>query len=202
MAYVRQSNSRRAMIFIGSVLFQGLLLYGLANGLVSKVAHLITGPMKTDIIEEQKVMRTAPPPPKPDFKALPPPTVVTPDFAIEAPPTPSSSAISENANKRAAPPAPVITVPPRSNPRRPVTQPEYPPTSKRLGEAGTVILLLTVDEGGKVVDAEIKKSSGFDRLDEAAKDEALRNWHLLPGTVGGKPTKMQYPFAVTFKITD
>jgi protein TonB len=189
------------MVFLGAVVFQVLLGYALANGLVSKVRALITGPMKTDIIEEQKVVRTAPPPPKPDFKALPPPTVITPDFAIEAPaPAPSSSAIREDAHKQAA--APVVQVPPRSNPRHPVPPPEYPPTSKRLGETGTVVLLLTVDENGKVVEAEVKKSSGFDRLDEAAKEQAMRDWRLLPGTVGGKPTKMTYPFAVTFKITD
>ena len=91
-------------------------------------------------------------------------------------------------------------VPPRSNPRRPVTQPEYPPTSKRLGEAGTVIMLLTVNEEGKVTEAKIDTSSGFERLDEAALKEALRTWRLLPGTQGGKPVTMQYKFKVVFKI--
>lgn len=92
------------------------------------------------------------------------------------------------------------TIPPRSNPRRPVSQPAYPPASKRLGEAGTVVMLLTVDEDGKVLDAKLDKSSGFVRLDEAAMKEALQTWRLLPGTVDGKPIKMQYKFAVTFKI--
>jgi protein TonB len=122
------------------------------------------------------------------------------DIDIAAP-SDTSSAISANA-KRAAPAAPPATVPPRSNPRRPVTQPDYPPTSKRLGEAGTVVMLLTVDESGKVIEAKVDKSSGFERLDQAAINEALRAWRLLPGTVGGKPVTMQYKFAVTFKITD
>ena len=61
-------------------------------------------------------------------------------------------------------------------------------------------MLLTVDEDGKVLDAKLDKSSGFVRLDEAAMKEALQTWRLLPGTVDGKPIKMQYKFAVTFKI--
>ena len=71
-------------------------------------------------------------------------------------------------------------VPPKVNPRRPPTQPEYPPTSKRLGEAGVVILLLTVTEDGKVSDAKVDTSSGFERLDEAAVKEALRSWRFVP----------------------
>jgi len=91
-------------------------------------------------------------------------------------------------------------VPPRSNPRRPITQPEYPTMSRRLGEEGQVVLLLTVDEDGRVLEAVVDKSSGFERLDEAAVREATRRWRLIPGTINGKASTMQYRFAVTFKI--
>ena len=40
--------------------------------------------------------------------------------------------------------------------------------SRRLGEEGQVILLLTVDQRGRVVAAKVEKTSGFERLDKAA----------------------------------
>ena len=74
--------------------------------------------------------------------------------------------------------------------------------SRRLGEEGQVILLLTVDQRGRVVAAKVEKTSGFERLDTAALVEATRRWRLIPGTINGKPTRMQYKFAVTFRIED
>jgi protein TonB len=186
------------------VLVHIVIFWGLQNGLAGFVVDLINGPMETKLIEEIKPEKEAPPPPPPKFQALPPPVVIPLDIQVEAPPADTSTSISETAQKRAAAPTASkdVIVPPRSNPRRPVTQPEYPPTSKRLGEQGTVVMLLTVNEEGKVIEAKIDKSSGFERLDEAALNEAKRAWRLLPGTVNGKPTSMQYRFAVTFKITD
>jgi protein TonB len=99
-----------------------------------------------------------------------------------------------------SPVAKVVTVPPRLNPRRPMSQPDYPHASMRRGEAGTVLLLLTIDEGGRVRDAEVDKSSGFERLDQAALKEAFRSWTFLPGTRDGTPVPMQRKFAVTFNL--
>lgn len=177
-----------------------LIIWALKAGLATQLIDAIKGPMETKMIEEEKVEKEAPPPPPPKFQALPPAAVIPVDIAVEAPTESADSSIStKNVVKAAAPPA---TVPPRSNPRHPVSQPEYPPTSKRLGEVGTVVMLLTVDETGKVTEAVVDRSSGYERLDQAAIEEALRNWRLLPGTVGGKPVAMKYKFAVVFKITD
>jgi len=199
MAYAKKSGSRQFIGFCLVVVLHLAAFYALKHGLAKSFVDIIMGPLETRMVEEVKPESEAPPPPAPKFEALPPPTVIPLDFDITAP-SDSSTSISQNVKK--APPAPVATVPPRSNPRRPVSQPDYPPTSKRLGEAGTVVMLLTVDESGRVIDAKLDKSSGFERLDQAAINEALRTWRLLPGTVGGKPVTMQYKFAVTFKITD
>ena len=83
-----------------------------------------------------------------------------------------------------------------------MTQPEYPPSSRRAGEAGTVILEVYVLENGRVGEAKVKQSSGFPRLDEAAVREVKRSWRLVPGTENGKPVPMWGQFAVTFKLTD
>jgi periplasmic protein TonB len=49
----------------------------------------------------------------------------------------------------------------------------YPPLSKRLGEVGTVIIAVYFQSNGVPKRAEIFKSSGFDRLDQAAREAAM-----------------------------
>lgn len=89
---------------------------------------------------------------------------------------------------------------PRSNPARPLSHPVYPPASRQLHEAGTVVLELHVLEDGSVGDAVIHESSGYPALDYAALYESFR-WQLDPGTVDGQPRRMWGKFAVTFKLT-
>ncbi len=88
-------------------------------------------------------------------------------------------------------------VPPRVDQKRPVSQPAYPPESQRLGETGTVVMMLTVAENGRVIDAAIDTSSGHERLDQAALKEA-KTWRLTPGTINGTPATMRQKFRVTF----
>ena len=80
--------------------------------------------------------------------------------------------------------------------------PEYPPASRRAGEAGTVQLRCFVKEDGRCSEVSIVKSSGFNKLDEAAVKEVQRNWKFVPGKEDGKPVAMWHTFAVTFKLTD
>ena len=205
MAQVKKSPLRGPAGFALVVAIHVVIIWGFQNGLASFMVNLVNGPMEASLVEETKVDAEAPPPPPPKFQALPPPVIIPVDIAVAAPEAVASTAIDTTAKKQAAPPAPVardIIIPPKSNPRRPVTQPEYPPTSKRLGEAGTVVMLLTVSEEGRVTEAKIDKSSGYERLDEAALKEALNRWRLVAGTVNGKASAMQYKFAVTFKLTD
>ncbi|HEU4687070.1 MAG TPA: M56 family metallopeptidase, partial [Vicinamibacterales bacterium] len=90
---------------------------------------------------------------------------------------------------------------PKSNPLRPLSQPSYPPASRRLGEHGTVVLRLHVLEDGSVADVRIDQSSGYPDLDYSAFYESFR-WRIDPGTVDGEPSRMWGKFAVTFKLTD
>lgn len=101
-------------------------------------------------------------------------------------------------------PVPAATekrVPPRVDPKRPVSQPAYPPASRRLGETGTVTMLLTVAENGRVIDAALDTSSGHDLLDQAALKEA-KTWRLAPGTINGNPATMRQKFRVVFGGAD
>jgi protein TonB len=53
-------------------------------------------------------------------------------------------------------------------------QPDYPATSKRIGEEGRVLLRVLVNEDGRPERVEVQKSSGSARLDEAARQAVLR----------------------------
>ena len=65
-------------------------------------------------------------------------------------------------------------------------KPDYPSASRRMEEEGTVTLKFLIDADGRVLQADIEKSSGFNRLDEAARN-ALSKCQFRPGTVDGKP---------------
>jgi periplasmic protein TonB len=79
-------------------------------------------------------------------------------------------------------------------------EPLYPPTSRRLGEEGTVRLKVLVDERGRPRDVQVAQGSGFARLDQAAMD-AVRRWKFVAATDGAKPITAWTQVAVTFKLT-
>jgi TonB family protein len=61
---------------------------------------------------------------------------------------------------------------------------QYPPIALQLGQQGTVTLLLTVDDAGKIVSEEVKESSGSVILDRSAEDWVKRHW-IIPPSSGG-----------------
>jgi protein TonB len=63
-------------------------------------------------------------------------------------------------------------------------KPDYPKASRRLLEEGIVTLNFLVDTDGHVLKAEITKSSGFERLDDAART-ALSKCQFRPGSSNG-----------------
>jgi protein TonB len=71
--------------------------------------------------------------------------------------------------------------------------PAYPKIALQLSEQGDVTLLLTVNDSGKVVSAEIKESSGSPVLDENAQDWVKRRWSISPINGG-------HLFQVTFRF--
>jgi protein TonB len=199
--------TRRGLVFFLIVALHVFMYYILNSGLSQHLVDVVLGPIETRMIEEAPKTDEPPPPPPPKIET-PPPFVPPPEVAIDIPQEAASTAIQTVTNVRpTAPPPPVQAAPvprtaPKSDPRRPLSQPEYPPSSRRAGEAGTVILEVYVLETGRVGEARVKQSSGFPRLDEAAVREVKRSWRLVPGTENGKPVPMWGQFAVTFKLTD
>ena|ERR1017187_3606685 len=62
--------------------------------------------------------------------------------------------------------------------------PEYPAFSKRLNEQGKVVLQVLLSEDGHITSADVKISSGFQRLDVAALN-AVKAWRCKPSLRNG-----------------
>ena len=61
--------------------------------------------------------------------------------------------------------------------------PAYPPLSRRLNEQGKVLLRVEVSADGQPLTIELKQSSGFVRLDDAAR-KAVAQWRFVPARQG------------------
>lgn len=79
-------------------------------------------------------------------------------------------------------------------------EPTYPPTSRRLGEEGTVKLRILVDASGRSKQVEVATSSGFPRLDQAAV-EAVKRWRFVAATNGSSAIDAWTQVSVTFQLT-
>lgn len=98
-------------------------------------------------------------------------------------------------------PAPVIAAPVEPRPVGPVTlgaelsvscpertAPNYPMLSRRMGETGTTVLRVELDEQGHVAAARIATGSGYARLDDAALT-AVKAWRCTPARRNGEPVR-------------
>ncbi len=77
--------------------------------------------------------------------------------------------------------------------------PEYPEESRIAGEQGAVILQVRVTAAGEPASVAILKSSGFFRLDQAARC-AVQHWKFHPGILAGTPVASEADVPVHFKL--
>ncbi len=75
----------------------------------------------------------------------------------------------------------------------------YPPASRRLGETGRVLLHVLIGVDGSAQKVEVKQSSGFERLDQAAVRIAQQT-RYRPGKRDGQPEAMWYALPVPFEL--
>jgi protein TonB len=176
----QQRNPRKHVIGIAFVLiFHIVLVWALVNGLAMKVVEVVKAPFETKLIQEshKAAPPDTPPPPPPKLTVPPPPFIPPPEVIIaEAPPAPVMVTTTT------APPAQSAKL----DTRHTCEEPEYPSASRRSGETGTVTLRFLIDTGGHVIDSKIETSSGFARLDRAAR-ESLSQCMFKPVLVDGKP---------------
>ena len=72
-----------------------------------------------------------------------------------------------------------------------------PSISSRLGEFGSVGLMVTVGVSGSATRVSVVRSSGFTRLDNAAL-EGARKAKYKPATKGGLPVEASYPWTISY----
>ena len=208
----RQRTPRKHVVgFAVVVVLHGLLFWAINSGLARKFVKVIKGPVEAVLLEETKPDIPPPPPPPPPKNLPPPPPAYVPpvDIQVAAPTPVNAIAAVSNTPQPVAPPSPL---PVQSNPApaAPVVtaavisassceKPEYPSASKRLEEEGTVQLKFLVGVDGKVIESAIEKSSGFRRLDEAAR-AGLSKCQFRPGTVDGKPQQSWASMKYTWRL--
>ncbi|MBV2234996.1 MAG: energy transducer TonB [Sterolibacterium sp.] len=196
------------------VLLHVVTAYALMSGLARKVVEVVKAPIETKIIEEtQKTPEVdEPPPPPPKLAPPPPPYIPPPEVNIAVQPTTApSNAITVVTTEKpkeappppqpAAPPKPAVRTAPVIDAARSCEKPEYPAASKRMEEEGTVTLNFLIDVDGKVIDSRVEKSSGYARLDQAART-ALGKCKFKPGTVDGKPEQSWASIKYTWQLED
>jgi protein TonB len=217
--------SRNAVIAGSVVLFHVAALWALQTGLIRRAAEVVV-PVEilSELIEPPKPAEPPPPPPPPPppkrevTKTPPPPR---PQAIREPKPTPAPNApigVIE------PPPPPPIEAPPPPEPPAPPAPPPAPPApklvevtqgqtqyireprvvypamSKRLGESGVVIVAVYFNSAGIPKRAEIFKSSGYDRLDQAARDAALSS-QVTPFRQPGANEATAYLLKAPFNFT-
>ncbi len=69
-----------------------------------------------------------------------------------------------------------------------------------MGNQGSVDIEIYVLPNGRVGDARVLRSSGFERMDQSALEEARRRWRMLPATRDGEPFAQWHRLRVVFKL--
>lgn len=218
--------NRNVVIAAGVVLFHAALLWALQTGLLRRAVEIIVPaqilseiiapapppappppqprpqPQITPAVRPAARQPVAPPPPQPLAIADPTPAPQAP-IGVLTPQPPAPPITTPVALAPAAPPAP--PAPPRivlpssdadylANPR-----PAYPPLSKRLGEQGKVVVRVLIGTDGTAQKAEIRTSSGFDRLDQAAL-ATVQRWRYVPGKRDGVQEAMWFNIPINFVL--
>jgi protein TonB len=179
-----------------------LLIYGLATTMGIVERPKFAAPLETVFIDEP----ISEPQPEieeiePEIEQVAPVEQAMPQVQFDepiAPPTeialpPSDTAIAATPAESGGAPRQLRTT------NR--VEPTYPPTSRRMGEEGTVRLRVLVNERGRPQEVNVTNSSGFSRLDQAAID-AVKRWRFVAATDGSGPITAWTQVAITFRLTD
>jgi protein TonB len=205
MAYTDQKMSGGKIVAIVIVaLIHAALGYAFVTGLAYQYVKKAQEKMTTFDVEP-------PPPPPPTTVVTPPPVVVTPQpapalttssiiprFQPTAPPSPPSPAVAPS------PPAPPVVskaAGAKGNPADWVSTDDYPPSSLRAEEEGTVGIAWDINTQGRVENCHVTSSSGSSALDRAACASITRRGRYSPAMdQAGNPIRSSSSRRVTWKI--
>ncbi|TXT37792.1 MAG: periplasmic protein TonB [Comamonadaceae bacterium] len=196
-------------------------VWALQSGLMGRVVQAVV-PVEilSELIEPPKPKPEPPPPPKPVVQAVqrqtappPPPmplAITDPTPAPDAPtgvaappvPVPLPPITATVAAVPAPTPAPVspqIELPSSDADYLHNPSPNYPALSRRMREQGRVVVRVLIGVDGLAQKAEIRQSSGFERLDEAAL-KTVKNWRYVPGKRAGVVEAMWFSVPINYVL--
>jgi len=192
--FTRASQRGGAWLVIAAIHLAAL--YGIMSWAPSFQA-LESAPIEAVILDMPSPATDTPPPPVPKLASPAVPVMEPPTITFTEDPPPNAITV---AVAPAAPPPPPATGAPKQ-----VTnvaylqppQPRYPPESRRSGERGVVILRVLIDELGHAARIEIERSSGFARLDDAAR-AAVQRAVFQPYVENGVPRTVLATIPIEF----
>jgi protein TonB len=205
-------TNRSIAAVVGVGLIHVLFFYGLLTGLSERITHSLPNIINVRILEtaQPQPADLPPPPALPDLAQPSVDFVPPPEIRIAAPAATQAITVEQKTvteAPRAVAPSTMPAKPaalPSPTPAKSIvathTTPPYPPLSRRLAEEGTVQLKLAIGTDGKVESAMIEKSSGSQRLDDAARDWVAHHWRYHPATRDGKPVASQTQVKVVFNL--
>lgn len=161
------------------------------------IQAVLVAPQKQEIQPTPEPPKPKPKPKKIQQKPKPVPKAPPSERAIKAEPEPLPEPEPVESPTQEPEPAPVI---PPSSDAHELTNPApaYPHLSKKLKEEGIVTLRILVKADGQVAEVEILKSSGYKRLDDAAK-KAFKRWQFSPATQAG--VAIDYWYEIDFDFS-
>jgi len=205
------SDSKRTIIIVIVALLHLGMYYVIESGLSHQIISMLAKPIDTKMIDEAKPPEDLPPPPPPPDIAEPPPFIPPPEVTIQTQTVTNAIQVVTNERPPVVAPPPVAPAAPAEaplvrggfDPKRPVRSNDefYPSASIRAGEEGVATVEIYIAADGRVTDARIKTSSGFDRLDEATL-KYVKTWRMKPATRGGVPEGSWVTVPVRWKLTN
>jgi len=207
--YQQRTKTKRLPSLMVVLVLHGILLWLIQSGLARQAITLTQ-----ESVEALLLTDAAPPPPpvaapKTPSPKTPLPPVIQPPIAAATPviTAPTAPAINVTPTQSTPPTAPTASSAPSPSirtgaaiqPGASCAKPDYPSASRRLEEEGTVSLKFLIGADGRVLQAEIEKTSGFPRLDEAARN-ALSKCQFRPGTIDGKAEQSWASIKYTWRL--
>ncbi|MDO8767886.1 MAG: TonB family protein [Burkholderiaceae bacterium] len=219
------SANRNVFIAASVLVFHALAIWALQTGLLMRTVEILVPVELLAQIIDLPAPRVTPEPPKPPTPPMPVKQTVTKPAPVSQP-APRLLAVPDAAPSPIAPapqalapvapsvpfvPAvPVVAVPAPAAPAKvelPSSdadylsnpKPPYPPMSKRLGEQGKTVVRVLIGIDGLPQKAELRQSSGFERLDQSALATVMK-WRYVPGKRGGVPETMWFNVPVSFVL--